>query len=268
MGNSGPGGNRSLGKFKSAWSNKKQMFTLWRAHRPFIVVLLTCVAVLGSGCAKSAHQTGEDQLAELIPRDVLSQVDETVSFADLRANPNQYTGRTVMLSGLALKSRRAKEGTEIEILQVPTERGLSPSDRKARSEGRFLAVQSNGFLDPAVIEKDSPLTVVGEVTGATTKPLDEGEYQYPVLRVKELIDWNDVRSRDQDSFDSDYYGRYGGYYGPWSSWYYGFGSPFAGPYGIYPYPYYGPYYAFPRGYSAPAPAPPPPSQTPRLFQRD
>jgi outer membrane lipoprotein len=229
--------------------------------------VIASAAMLGS-CAKSAHQTGQDELAHLVPHDVLSDVDQTVSFTDLRADPRQYIGRTVMLSGLALRSRRSNEGTEIEVLQVPTDRGLSPSDRKSKSEGRFLAVQSKGFLDPAVIEKDAPLTVVGEVKGSKTKALDEGEYQYPVLDVKQLIDWNDVRRRDPDGFDSDYYGRYGGYYGPWSSWYYGFGAPFAGPYGIYPYSYYGPYYAFPRGYSVPAPPPPPPSQTPRLFHKD
>ena len=232
------------------------------------VLLLTCAVMVTSGCAKSAHQTGQDQLRRLVPADLLSQVDDSVSFSDLLADPQQYVGRTVMLSGLALQSRRVKDGTEIEILQVPTERGMSPSDRKARSEGRFLAVQSNGFLDPAVIEKDSPLTVLGEVKGAATKAMGEGEYQYPVLDVKKLIDWNELRSRDSDGYDPSYYGRYGGYYGPWSSWYYGFGSPFAGPYGPYPYTYYGPYYPFPGGYSAPAPPPPPPSATPRLFQKD
>jgi outer membrane lipoprotein len=232
-----------------------------------IVVLCVCTAILGSSCARSAHQTGEDELQRLIPADVRSQIDDSVSFTQLRADPNQYVGRTVMLSGLALQSRRTTDGTVIEILQVPTERGLSPSDRKARSEGRFLAVQSTGFLDPAVIEKDSPLTVVGEVKGATTKALDEGEYQYPVLDIKHMIDWNDVRDRDRDGYDGGYDGRYGGYYGPWTSWYYGYGGPF-GPYGgLYPYSYYGPYYGFPRGFSTPAP-PPPPQSTPRLFQKD
>jgi outer membrane lipoprotein len=233
----------------------------------FHVILLACMMIVTASCAQSAHQTGQNELQRLIPADVLSQVDESVSFTELRADPHQYVGKTVMFSGVALKSRRVKDGTEIEILQVPTQRGMSPSDRKARSEGRFLAVQSNGFLDPAVIEKDTPLTVVGEVKGATTKALDEGQYQYPILDVKQLNDWKEVQG-DTDGYNSAYSGRYGGYYGPWSSWYYGFGSPFAGPYGPYPYSYYGPYYAFPRGYSAPAPAPPPPSQTPRLFQRE
>jgi outer membrane lipoprotein len=238
------------------------------ARNALFILVMASAYVLAGGCAKSAHQTGRDQLDRLVPAEVLSQVDESVSFKELRADPQQYVGRTVMVSGVALNARRAKDGTEIEVLQVPTERGLSPSDRKTKSEGRFLAVQSNGFLDPAVIEKDTPLTVIGDVKGVATKALDEGEYQYPVLDVKQLIDWNEVRSRDRNGFDSDYYGRYGGYYGPWSSWYYGFGSPFAGPYGLYPYSYYGPYYAFPRGYSVPAPPPPPPAATPRLFQKD
>jgi outer membrane lipoprotein len=139
-----------------------------------IIVLCACTAV-GAGCAKSAHQTGQDQLDRLVPGDVLSQVDDTISFGQLRADPHQYLGRTVMVSGVALNARRVKDGTEIEILQVPTERGMSPSDRKARSEGRFLALQSKGFLDPAVIVKDTPLTVVGEVSGVTTNALDDGE---------------------------------------------------------------------------------------------
>jgi outer membrane lipoprotein len=237
--------------------------------RPLLFMgLLACAGLLTASCAKSAHQTGQDEMERLIPADLLSQVDETVSFTELSADPHQYIGRTLMLSGVALQSRRIQDGTEIEILQLPTQRGLSPSDRKARSQGRFLAIESDGFLDPAVIEKDTPLTVVGEVKGVATRKLDEGEYQYPVLDVKHLVDWSEVRSRDRHGYDSAYYGRYGGYYGPWSSWYYGFGSPFAGPYGLYPYSYYGPYYAFPRGYSAPAPPPPPPSSTPRLFQKD
>ena len=241
--------------------------------RPLLLMgLLACAGLLTASCAKSAHQTGQDEMDRLIPAGLLSQVDETVSFTELQADPRQYVGRTLMLSGVALQSRRIQDGTEIEILQLPTERGLSPSDRKARSQGRFIAIESDGFLDPAVIERDTPLTVVGEVKGATTKKLDEGEYQYPVLDIKHLVDWSEIRSRNRlgydSAYDSAYYGRYGGYFGPWSSWYYGFGSPFAGPYGLYPYSYYGPYYAFPRGYSAPAPPSPPPSSMPRHFQKE
>ncbi len=236
--------------------------------RLILRILLTLVALLPcSACAKSAHQTGRALLDRAVSSDEMKDVDQSVSFADLRADPARYVGKTVMFSGIVLSSRRTRDATEIELLQVPTEPGMAPSERKANSGGRFFAVQSEGFLDPAVMEKGSSLTVVGTVKGATTKRLDDGDYRYPVIDVRLLVDWNEVRSRNDDPYRDDYYGRYGGYYGPWSSWYYGFGSPFWGPYGFNPYSYYGPYYAFPFGYSVPAPAPPPPASVPPQFKK-
>ena len=199
------------------------------------ILAVVCTIPLAH-CAKSAHQTGQYEVERVVPANVLSRVDHRISFRQLRDDPQQYVGRmgrTVMFSGVALGARRAQDGTEIQMLQVPTERGLSPSERKAKSEGRFLAVQSNGFLDPVVIEKDASLTVVGEVKGVKTKSLDEGEYRYPVLDVKQLIDSNDLKGGNGDGDDMRYDG----------------------------------YYSFPRGYSAPAP-PPPPSSTPRLFRKE
>jgi outer membrane lipoprotein len=228
-------------------------------HHVLMIVLALCIAVLS--CAKSAHQTGQDQMDKLIAPDLRAKVDESISFSDLRSAPENYVGRTVILSGVVLNARRVKNGTEIEVLQLPTDRGLTPSDRKTQSEGRFLAVQSIGFLDPAVIEKDAPLTVVGEVKGATTKKLDDGDYQYPVLDVKQLIDWNELRSRDGDGYyDSDYYGRYGDYGPPYGLYPYGYS------YGLYPYGYYGPWYGLPP--VVPVPPPPPPSSVPPQFQKN
>ena len=40
----------------------------------------------------------------------------------------------------------------------------------------------------------TPITVIGVVRGATTRPLDESEYTYPVVEIKHLIDWNAVLS--------------------------------------------------------------------------
>jgi outer membrane lipoprotein len=227
-----------------------------------VLILSLAISMYVSACAQSAHQTGRDELHRLIPADVMASVDETVSFADLRTSPNNYVGRTVVISGVALNTRRVKGGTEIEILQLPAGRDMVPSDRKSKSEGRFIAVQSSGFLDPAIIEKDSPLTVVGEVKGATTKQLDEGEYRYPVLDIKKLIDWNDLRSRDGGGYyDSDYYGRYGGYYGlPYGLYPYGYSYG-----GLYPYGYYGPWYGLPPIVSSPPP--PPVSSRPPQFQK-
>lgn len=239
-------------------------------------IALTVVLAL-AGCAKSAHQTGQDLLDEVIPPAIRAQVDESVTFADLRSSPSTYIGRTVMLSGLVMKAQRVKDHTEIEVLQLPTDGSMSPTDRRSQSEGRFIAIKTGEFFDPAVIEKGSPVTIVGEMKGTTTRTLDEGEYVYPVLEVKHLVDWNEVRSREQQRYPSS--SRYGGYgyggygYGPYAPWYYGYGSPFYGPYGLYgmyPYSYYGPYFV-PFGSGGfgggAAPSPPPPSSVPPRFQQ-
>lgn len=227
---------------------------------------LLMAAALSVGCAKSAHQTGQDVLDQIIPAELLAQVDQSISFADLRSSPNTYIGRTVLFGGMSMKSHRVKDGTEIEILQLPMVARM-PSDQRSQSEGRFIAVRSGEFLDPAVIEPDSPLTVVGEVKGAVVKPLDEGEYQYPVLEIKHLINWKTLQSRERTAGygGGDGYAGYWPYhsgpygYGPWGY----YGSPFYRPYrygGFYPPYYYG-------GGSSPAPAPPPPSSVPPRFQK-
>jgi outer membrane lipoprotein len=234
---------------------------------------MAAAVLMVAGCAKSAHQTGQDMLDTLIPPPLMAQVDRSVSFQDLRSSPNSYIGRTLLLGGTALKSQRVKDRTEIEIMQLPVVAKSMPSDQHIQSEGRFIAVQSESFLDPAIIERGFPLTVVGEVKGAVTKQLDESEYQYPVLEIKHLINWYELRSRERSRGYGRYgYGGYGypGYgpygYGPWGYGGYGsYGSPLYGPFGyggLYPYPYYG-------GFSSPAPSPPPPppSSMPPQFRK-
>ncbi len=225
------------------------------------VACLVCLAAV-MGCAKSAHQTGRDVLEKVIPADVLSQVDQTVTFAELRASPETYQGRTVMFGGVALKSRRVKNQTEIEVMQLPTGANMQPSERRKKSEGRFLAVQKDEFLDPATIEEGTLVTVVGQVQGASTKALDESDYTYPVIEISYLVDWNEIEPPQRRGYVGYYGGYYGGpywpWYGPYSYW---------GPYGAYPY-YYGPYFVQPFGFSSPAPSPPPPpSSVPPQFKK-
>jgi outer membrane lipoprotein len=231
------------------------------------VVGFACLvaAILLAGCAKSAHQTGQDVLDKIVPAELLAQVDQSISFADLRSSPDNYIGRTVLFGGNVIKAHRVKDRTEIEILQLPMVAKM-PSEQRSESEGRFIAVRSGEFLDPAVIEPNSPVTIVGEVKGAVTKLLDESEYQYPVLEIKQVINWKDLQNRDRTAGYSGGYGysgywpyRYGPYgYDPWGY----YGSPFYRPYGYGGfYPYYG------GGFSSPAPAPPPPSSIPPRFQK-
>ena len=222
-----------------------------------LIQLLTVCA-----CAQSAHQTGRDLLDQVLPPDVRQQIDSTVRFSDLEAAPSSYVGRTIMLSGIVLKAKRAKDRTEIEVLQLPAAPGGLPSDDRTRSEGRFLAVE-NTFLDPATIESGTPVTVVGEVKGGVARPLDDSEYTYPVIEITRLIDWNKSMPQYARGSGYPYYGGYGGYYGAYAPF---FGGGYGYGYG-YGYPFYSPYYPLLFGNPGPAPSSPPPQNLPPQFRK-
>lgn len=229
-------------------------------QRVLTTLLLTCLPVLLS-CAKSAHQTGQALLDRIVPSPLLRQVDRTIEFEDLKASPSGYIGKTVMIGGVVLHAKRTRDKTQIEVLQLPSDSGVVPTRERSRSQGRFLAVREAEALDPATIETGTLITVIGEVAGAETKSLDEGQYTYPVLEIKHLIDWRKVMPPRYSGYGGPFYGPYyGGLYR-----YYPYGY-YWGPFG---YPYWGPYY-YPFGFfPPPAPPPPPPpreSLPPRFRQ--
>jgi len=124
----------------------------------------------------------------VIPDSLEPLVDRTVSFPELVATPETYQGKLVVLGGEVLKTKRLKEGTQVELLQLPLDRGERPILDRQQSQGRFLVIQQE-FLDPAAIAIGTLMTVVGEASGAKTEPLDEVEYRYPLLIVKHLHTW-------------------------------------------------------------------------------
>lgn len=235
--------------------------------KPLVTAGLCLLLYWSTACAQSAHQSGRDLLDRILPDQVQQQIDPSVSFVELKANPAAYQGRTVMASGIVLKSKRVKDRTEIEVLQIPTGSGAAPAKDRARSQGRFLAVKSGEFLDPAVVDAGTPVTVVGEVGPAVTRGMDEGEYTYPVLEVKHLVDWDEVNPQIRSAPYAYPYGR-SMYAYPYSYWgpYGGLGGWYGGYPGYYGYPYYGgPFFGFGGGSSAPAG--PPPASAPPQFHK-
>lgn len=234
--------------------------TIFKRRAWPLAALVLCACVVG-GCAQSAHQSGRDLLDHLLPDRLQQQIDHSVSFAEVKANPSAYQGKTVMLSGIVVKSKRVKDQTEIEVLQIPTGTGAVPTKDRSRSQGRFLAVKSGEFLDPAVVDAGTPVTVVGEVGPPVTRPMDDGEYTYPVVSIKHLIDWDEVNPTVRSVPYAYPYGRsmYAYPYSYWGPGWYG-GYPWYG----YGYPYYG-FYGFGGGSSAPGG--PPPADAPPQFRK-
>jgi outer membrane lipoprotein len=125
---------------------------------------------------------------QVIPKELEGQVDRKVSFLQLKESPATYTGRTVVLGGEVLSVKRVKDTTRIEVLQIPLDASLEPVPDRMTSQGRFLAVQKE-FLDPAILPVGTRITVIGEMTGTTTLPIDDIQYMYPTLVIRHLKVW-------------------------------------------------------------------------------
>ena len=115
-------------------------------------------------------------------------IRHNVTYLQVKQAPSSYKDRTIVLGGEVLSIKRASDSTRIEVLQLPLDSSLEPVRDRTKSLGRFLAVQGD-FLDPATLPAGTLVTIVGEVTGVTTLPLDETEYSYPTLNVRHIKLW-------------------------------------------------------------------------------
>ena len=146
-------------------------------RKKWTMILFAALAVVlwAGGCAPPFSQAG------------LDQVDRSITFTELRSDPDRYKGKWVMLAGVIVSARNTQEGTFIEVLQRPTDRRGQPLDTDA-TEGRFI-ISSAKFLDAAVYHGGRLITVIGEVAGLRVQQLGETEYRYPVVEARELQLW-------------------------------------------------------------------------------
>ena len=167
--------------------------------------LLSTVALLVTltGCA-STQEAGEGSDAQT----------QALPFLQVKAAPDSLKGQAVVFGGDVLTARRLKDGTRIEILQLPLDRSARPGYDLAQSQGRFIAFQRE-FLDPATLPPGTRVTVTGEVSGSVTLPLDETDYTYPVIDIKQLRVW--ARSENVAPCICPYMMGPGPYWGPYWS---------------------------------------------------
>lgn len=165
------------------------------------LVLLSTILLIAAGCAAS-QESGE------------SAQPPPITFAQVKATPDSYRGQAVTWGGEVLSARRLKEGTRIEILQLPLNSSLQPTMELNNSQGRFVALQRE-FLDPATIPAGTFVTVTGEVAGSVTLPLDETEYTYPIVELNTMNVWS--RMDDQPIRIRPHMGP-GPYWRPWPYW--------------------------------------------------
>ncbi|MEP6932539.1 MAG: Slp family lipoprotein [Nitrospirota bacterium] len=166
---------------------------------------ILALLVLLAGCAST--QEAEDA--------------QEITFLQVKATPYSFQGQSTVFGGRVLSARRQKDGTKIEILQLPLDRSKRPGYDLTQSQGRFIAIYRE-FLDPATIPPGTRVTVTGEVSGSTTQPLDETDYTYPVIKINRVQVWP----------GSEYLVPIRPYMGPGPYW-----GPYWSPY-WYPWPYW------------------------------
>ncbi len=150
----------------------------YNAHMVAIISLLALLVL--PGCVTS----------HLVAPETEPQIARDIPFESLKAEPAKFTGRLVVLGGKVLSAKRLKEGTQIEVLQLPLDRTDMPILNLERSTGRFLAYQTE-FLDPAKLPAGTAVSMIAAVIGAKTMPLDEVEYTYPTVTIRTLKIWSE-----------------------------------------------------------------------------
>lgn len=161
--------------------------------------------------------------AHVLSREALLDVDPTVDFNQIKANPQAHQGKSLVLGGLIIQTRLSREGTTLEILRYTLDRWGEPL-RVDEAGGRFLA-GTDRFLDPELYKPGLFVTLTGSVAGVETRTLQNYEYAYPVFRIVEVYVW---------SRSTSYY-PYGHY--PSRPYPYYYGDPFWYHDPFWPYPY-------------------------------
>ena len=145
-------------------------------------ILLGIVFLIEAGCVSGS---------EVVPDDFQSKIDPSVTFLRMFEQPTAHQGALVLLGGEILSADRLKEGTRLEILQLPLDGSDEPVFDRTASQGRFFAFES-AFLDPATLPYNTRVTIVGKVTSARQANLGEMEYRYPTVIIKHLHVWPEL----------------------------------------------------------------------------
>lgn len=141
----------------------------------FSLVLVSFIFLTLAGCTP------------IISKQIRDQVSEEMTLRLVAENPEAYTGKMVLWSGVIISAENLKEGTMIEVLQKPACFRGEPKDVDD-SEGRFLALYLS-YLDVAIYTQGRKVTVAGQVQGKKVRSLGEIEYTYPLISVKEIHLW-------------------------------------------------------------------------------
>lgn len=102
--------------------------------------------------------------------------------AQVASSPGNFSGMQTVWGGTVIGVDNRADHTELRILGYPLDSSQRPRLKQPAS-GRFIAIVP-GFLDPMTFPAGIPVTVLGQLAGATqTAAVGGASYAYPVIRV-------------------------------------------------------------------------------------
>ncbi len=138
------------------------------------ILTLLLIAIV-TGCASG------------IPKESLKQADREITFQSVVRDPDRYSGKVIVAGGQIISTIVQQGVTWVEVLQHPLDWRERPKETDI-SYGRFL-VRFEGFADPAIYSPGKKITIIGEVAGHKTQPVDHMQYPFPVLIPREQYLW-------------------------------------------------------------------------------
>jgi outer membrane lipoprotein len=144
----------------------------------------------------------------VLSKDALHGVDYEVEYPQIKASPETYIGKTVILGGMILANEITDAGSTLEILKYTLDSRDKPQDPDEKA-GRFLA-RSNRILDPSIFKEGKLVTLTGTLRNLEVRLLQKANYHYPAFEIGELHLWPEER------YEGPY--PYYPYYDPFPLW--------------------------------------------------
>lgn len=137
-------------------------------------LILCLISLLGIlvGCAHVMSESG------------LALADRSITYADIKNNPEALTGKNVLVGGIIAETRSSGDVLQLEVAQLELFSNGAP-DESSASAGRFLVV-SGELLDPLFYRPGMFVTVIGEIKGQKVQKLAGVDYRYPLISAKEI----------------------------------------------------------------------------------
>ncbi len=134
----------------------------------------------------SAACTGYD----VIPSHLEHRIQRGVSIEQVQHQPGAYQGQTVIWGGKILGVSQAGGPLRIEIQEGPLDAFFRPLEAPTASRGRFLAVDTGQDVkDSSRLQKETFVTVIGEVLAPIRSAPDTGIDESPRLAIKDMTAW-------------------------------------------------------------------------------